>query len=416
MTFRPLHRVILASGLTNLADGIATVAWAWLASLLTRDPVWIALVPVALRLPWALCAIPAGIITDRADRRVLILQMDALRALAFLAVGVAIISALPLAPAPARGISNMGLFWAILCGASVVGVAEVFRDNAAQTMLPTLVPHAELETANGRLWSVELIGNALIGPAFGAMLIGFALPAPFLFNALSYFAAIFLVLRIKGVFRAAGPRVRDWRAELKEGVAFLRAAPLLRSLAWITGVWNLLFHMMMIALVLHVQENLGLNAQIYGLILASGAVGGILGGWLAGPIIRLFGPTRSAQLALLASAPIFLVIAIAPGPVSLGLTLAVFEFFGLIWNTVSVSYRQRAIPDVLLGRVNSLYRLFAWGMMPIGLVLSGLIARGAQSVVDRETAVLMPMLVAALGAFSLAFVGWKALGRGFGAT
>ncbi|MBU2244240.1 MAG: MFS transporter, partial [Alphaproteobacteria bacterium] len=73
MTLRPLHRFILASGLTNLADGIATVAWAWLASLLTRDPVWIALVPVALRLPWALCAIPAGIITDRADRRVLIL-------------------------------------------------------------------------------------------------------------------------------------------------------------------------------------------------------------------------------------------------------------------------------------------------------------------------------------------------------
>ncbi|MBU0644626.1 MAG: MFS transporter [Alphaproteobacteria bacterium] len=415
MTLRPLHRFILASGLTNLADGIATVAWAWLASLLTRDPVWIALVPVALRLPWALCAIPAGIITDRADRRVLILRMDALRAVAFLAVGVAIVSALPLAPAPASGISNLWLFWALLCGASVVGVAEVIRDNAAKTMLPTLVPHAELETANGRLWSVELIGNALIGPAFGAMLIGFALPAPFLLNAISYFAAIFLVLRIKGVFRAAGTRARDWRAELKEGAAFLRAAPVLRSLAWITGFWNLLFHMMMIALVLHVQENLGLNAQVYGLILASGAVGGILGGWLGGGIIRVLGPSRSAQLALLASAPIFLAIAFAPGPVSLGLTLAVFEFLGLIWNTVSVSYRQRAIPDALLGRVNSLYRLFAWGMMPIGLVLSGLIARGAQGVVARDMAILMPILVAALGAFILAFIGWKALGRGFGA-
>jgi len=172
---------------------------------------------------------------------------------------------------------------------------------------------------------------------------------------------------------------------------------------------------MMIALVLHVQDNLGLNAQVYGLILASGAVGGILGGWLGGPIIRLFGPSRSAQLALLASAPIFLAIAYVPGPVSLGLTLALFEFFGLIWNTVSVSYRQRAIPDALLGRVNSLYRLFAWGMMPIGLILSGLIARGVQSVVARDTAVMMPILVAALGAFMLAFVGWKALGRGFGA-
>ncbi|RZA17356.1 MAG: MFS transporter, partial [Proteobacteria bacterium] len=58
-----LKRFIAASAMTNLADGVAVVAWAWIASLLTRDPLLVALVPVALRLPWALLALPAGLVT-----------------------------------------------------------------------------------------------------------------------------------------------------------------------------------------------------------------------------------------------------------------------------------------------------------------------------------------------------------------
>lgn len=413
MSNGPFRRFVIASGLTNLADGIATVAWAWLASLLTRDPLLIALVPIALRLPWFFCAIPAGIITDRTDRRLLVLRMDMLRAVAFLAAGLGVWAALPLAPASSDGISNPVLFWLIVCAATLVGVAEVFRDNAAQTMLPSIVPHAQLERANGRLWSVELVGNALIGPALGALLISLTLPAPFFVNALAYFAAIFLVMRLSGHFRPEASE-RNWRIEFHEGFAFLRNAPLLRTLAWVTGFWNLFFQMAMIALVLHVQENLGLSARAYGLILASGAVGGILGGWCAEHIIQWLGPAKAAQWMTLFSAPAFLAIAFAPGPVALGLTLALFEFTGLIWNTVSVSYRQRAIPDALLGRVNSLYRLMAWGMMPIGLLLSGLIVRMSEGFFGRDTALILPFLVAAAGALVLGVLAWGALGRGFG--
>ena len=55
--------------------------------------------------------------------------------------------------------------------------------------------------------------------------------------------------------------------------------------------------------------------------------------------------------------------------------MAAFEFAGIIWNTVSVSHRQRKVPDVMLGRVNSLFRMLAWGLLPVGLILSGLIVR-----------------------------------------
>ncbi|MFV0491747.1 MAG: MFS transporter [Pseudorhodobacter sp.] len=408
-----LGRFIAASGIANLGDGIATVAWAWAASLLTRDPLLIALVAVALRLPWVLFALPAGLVTDRRDRRGLILQMDILRAVSF---GVAALSfwvASPLAPVPDTGLSSGFAFAVLVIAASSVGVAEVFRDNAAQTMLPSLVPHERLESANGRLWSVELIGNALLGPPLGALLIGLAVMLPFAVNAAAYGLAALLVAGIAGNFRPAHRAEKNWRVELAEGLRFLREARLLQILAWLTGFWNLFFQMMMIALILHVQENLGLSSTVYGLILGAGALGGIAGGLMADRIVRWLGPGRTAQWALLCSAPTFAAVALAPGAVSLALALAVFEFSGLVWNTVSVSARQRMIPDGLLGRVNSTYRLLAWGMMPLGLLLSGLIVRAAEGIMPRDLALTLPFWVAAAGELGVTIFGWRALGRSF---
>lgn len=411
----PLQRFIAASGLTNLADGVAVVAWAWVASLLTRDALLVSLVPVALRLPWFLFALPAGVVTDRVDRRRLILWMDVVRGLAFAVATLAIWVALPLEPAPQQGVAQPGLYAMILVAALVVGGAEVFRDNAAQTMLPSLVPHAGLERANGRLWSVELVANSLIGPVLGAFLIALWLPLPFAANAVAYGVAVLLVMRISGQFRPVQAEVRNWRAELAQGFAFVRAAPLLRTLAWTTGLWNLLHQMILIALVLHAQENLGLGAQVYGLVLAGGAVGGVLGSLIGPGIATALGPARTMQWMLATSAPAFAAMALAPGPVTLAIVFAVFEFSGLTWNIVSVSTRQRMIPDALLGRVNSLYRLLAWGMMPVGLILSGLIVRLGEAVMPREVALILPFWAAAIGALALTLAAWRALARGFAA-
>ena len=411
----PFQRFVAASGLTNLADGVATVAWGWAASLLTRDPLMISLVPIALRLPWFLFALPAGIVTDRMDRRKLILRMDAVRALAFAAAAMALWHSLPLAPAPDRGVSSPFLFGTVMAAAFIVGIAEVFRDNAAQTMLPAIVSHSDLERANGRLWSVEMVGNSLLGPALGAFLIAAAVPLPFGANALAYALAILLVASVAGRFRPEAAAERNWKRELAEGWRFLRAAPLLRLLAVITGVWNLLFQMTTVALLLHAQENLGLGARGYGLVLAGGAIGGVLAGFTAEWFVRRFGPGAVARWSLFASAPAFLGMALAPGGWSLAMVLGLFEYTGILWNTVSVSYRQRSIPDQLLGRVNSLYRLLAWGMMPAGLALSGVIVRVSQTVMPRAHALSMPFFVATAGGIALVLFGWRGLRSGFSA-
>ena len=408
-----LARFVAASGMTNLADGVAVVAWAWLASLLSRDPVFVALMPVALRLPWFLFALPAGIVTDRVDRRRLILAMDILRSIAFGLAALAVWASMPLATPPQNGTGNPILFGALLGCALLVGSAEVFRDNAAQTMLPAVVPHDQLERANGRLWSVELVGNSLLGPALGAFLIASVIWLPFALNAVAFLIAIVMMTGLPGNFAAERAGNRNWRKELAQGVDFLKSAPLLRLLAILTGIWNLLHQMVIIALVLHVQENLGMGARGYGLVLASGAVGGILGGLLAEAVVKRIGPVLATQWTILASAIAFIAITIAPGGIALALVLAAFEFTGIIWNTVSVSYRQRTIPDELLGRVNSIYRLLAWGMMPVGLVLSGLIVSLSEAFMSREVALMMPFVAAAFGATILAIVAWKPLARGF---
>ncbi len=412
---KPFSRFVASAGLSNLADGISTVAWAWLASLLTRDALLIALVPVVLRAPWFVCALPAGILTDRIARLPLIRAMDGLRGVAYLMLAISLWLTGPLAQTPADGIAHPALYGVLLLCAAIVGIAEVFRDNAAQTMLPALVPSDALERANGRLWSVELVGNALLGPALGAFLIAAVLAAPFALNAVACFAALLL---LQGLPKGAPlPRnTPDWKAELREGFAFLGQHKLLRQLAWITGFWNLLYEMAAIALVLHVQENLGLGARTYGLILAAGAVGGIAGGWCGAWIIERLGQARTAQIMLMFSAPAFAAMAIAPGAITLALVLAIFSFTGLVWNTVSVSYRQRMIPDAILGRVNSIYRMMAWGMMPVGLMLSGILVQTADGPFARDIALTSPFWAATFGAVILGLSGWRALGRGFAAS
>jgi MFS family permease len=222
-----------------------------------------------------------------------------------------------------------------------------------------------------------------------------------------------LVAGLAGPFRAVRTDRRGWRAELAEGFAFLRGVPLLKVLAWTTGFWNLFHQMIVIGVVLHAQENLNLSAQAYGLTLAGGAVGGIAGSLMGERIGRALGPTRTMQVMLALSAPCFFAMALAPGAWTLGAAFAAMEFTGFVWNVVSVSTRQRLIPDALLGRVNSLYRLLAWGMMPVGLVLSGLVVSAGELFVSRGTALVLPFWVAGLGSLAVTWVVWGGIARGF---
>ena len=389
-----------ASAVSNLGDGVSALAFPWLATLVTRDPALIALVAFATRLPWLLFAIPAGVLTDRGDRRRMMAQADVLRLL--LSGGViGLIVAVPALP-PEHGAASLILALSAL--AFLLGCAEVIRDNAAQTMLPSVVPAGDLERANGRLWSVEQVMGAFVGPPLAGVLIALAVPAPFALDAAAFGLAAWLVWCIALPPRIAPPR-RSLRAETAEGLRWLMAHPTLLRLAVMLGLVNALGTMAVTVLILVSQERLGLSAVGHGALLTAGAAGGVLGGLACPALAARIGGQRSLMLALAVFPVPFLVIGLTSSVAVVAAALFVEMLAGLLWNVVTVSYRQRLIPDALLGRVNALYRFFGWGMMPLGALLGGWVVALAEPQVGREAALRAPYLLAAAGSVGLLLYG-----------
>jgi predicted MFS family arabinose efflux permease len=387
------YKLFTGTVVSNLGDGMGTVAYPWLASAITRNPLLVALVAVTQRLPWLVFTLPAGVITDRVDRRKAMLWMDVLRGTLTVGVAIAVLGSQDVLPGPDEVGTVIGTRWGllvlVLVATLLLGMAEVLRDNANQTIIPNIVRPDQLEKANGRIWGVEAVTNTFAGPPLGSILLVVAFSLPFFVHASTFFVAAAMVALIPGTFRA--PRAPDqpkqtFRAELGEGVRWLMGHQLLRPMAIILGLMNGAGMIAFATFVLFAQEVMEVGPFLFTVIGFGGAIGGLLGGNVAPWVTRRVGSGTALAISIggLAIVP-FLVGAIAWWPAVL--VLFGFEaFFGILWNVITVSLRQTIIPEGLLGRVNSVYRFFAWGMIPIGSAIGGVWVWVMERQVDREFA------------------------------
>lgn len=407
-----------ASVISNFGDGVAFIAYPWLASAITRDPVQIALVTVATRLPWLVFSLPAGVITDRADRRKLVAWMDVVRFLITLGVALVVFAAqdqLATADQIAAGTAAIPddstlLLVMIYAASLLLGAAEVLGDNSAQTLMPAIVVEENLERANGRLWGAEQVMNSFVGPPSGGFLLAIALSLPFFVDAGTFAVAAALVFMIRGEFRAkkAMPvseteTKRSFLAEMKEGVRWLWRHPLFRPMAISLGVMNAMSTLAFATFVLFAQEILDLDAAGFGVLMTAGAAGAVVGSFLSAGISRRIGQGPSLFVTLGGSAISLLVMGLTSSALVFWVIVALFSLTSVLWNVITVSLRQALIPDQLLGRVNSVYRFFGWGMMPIGAALGGLIVVVAEPLVGREWAIRTPFIFAAVVHLALFF-------------
>ncbi len=401
-----------ASVTSNLGDGVAGIAYPWLASAVTRNPLLIALIAIAQRLPWLVFSLPAGVITDRVDRRKIMTLTSIFRTVLTLTIAAVVYLNQDALPSPgdvASGtvVASNGLIYVtLLVSALLFGLAEVLYDNAAQTILPAIVEPEGLEKANSRLWGAEMVMNQFVGPPLGSLLIGIAFALPFFFDAGTFAVAGALIFALSGVFRVDHPHEAGegerpgFRDEIKEGVKWLWAHPLLRPMAIILGFLNGLFAVTAATFVLYAQEVLHVTTTTFAVLMMAGAAGGVLGSVLAPKISEKLGSGTSLFTTLLTMPAATLFIGIATNWILAGVMFLVTAFTGVLWNVITVSLRQTIIPDHLLGRVNSVYRFFAWGMMPIGLGIGGLIVRGAEIFgVDRAMALRLPYFITAFALF-----------------
>ncbi|MFI7643459.1 MFS transporter [Nonomuraea sp. NPDC049400] len=382
-----------STALSNLADGVLKVGAPLLAVSMTRSPTLVSLVGAAATAPWLLFALHAGAIADRADRRrVMVLANAARAAILSLAGLLALLGLLDL--------------WVLVAAVLMAGVAEVFADTSAQSILPMTVPQDHLTRANGRVSTAQMIGNDFVGAPLAGVLV-VALPAA-LFGApaILYGAAGLLLLGMRGTYRlphAAAER-GPLRRDIGEALRYLWSHRVLRSLAVTAGMLNLAnaaYFAVFVLWAVGEESRIGLEPREYGLMMTAFAVGAVFGSLLSGRASAIFGEARTLVGSWLTSSLLLLVPVIVPSPWTLYPTAVLWGVVGAAGNVLVISTRQRLIPAELLGRVNSAYRLVGMAGMPLGAAVGGVVA---------EFAGLGAVLVGATGV-CLVGVGlvWRAL-------
>jgi MFS family permease len=164
------------------------------------------------------------------------------------------------------------------------------------------------------------------------------------------------------------------KAEIHEGLQWLWHRPLLRTLAIALGLTNLGFQMGQAIFVLFATETLGVSERGFGVLLAVMAVGAIVGGIAGDRIVGRLGKAPALISALVIWIFTMIGTGLAPAAWVVAIFVLVESLAATVWNVVTVSLRQEIVPQRLFGRVNSVYRWFGWGGIPIGGLLGGIIA------------------------------------------
>lgn len=383
---RNFRLMCASTAATNLGDGVMAVAVPWLATLLTHDPVLIGLVAGARVLPWFLLSLPAGVITDRFDHRRILIAADCLRISLALALTVLALTANP-------GTAPVLLMAALTF---LLGSAEVLRDNTAQTFVPSVVAKDQLEQANGALWAGEQLAGQFIGPPLAGLLIGISVALPFGTHAGLLAAGTALIMAMALPRRVQVPDRPTMLVALREGMRWLWGHTTLRRMALLLGGFNFLGYGYEAVFVLYGQRVLGLDAFGYGALLTLAACGALTATMIGPAILRRVGPTAGILAGMVAFTLAAAVLALHAPLWMVAVALILNGFLGMIWNLAQVSYRQRHIPALLLGRVNSTFRFIGTGPAAFGAITFGALIGWAEPMSGPVQAVLVPYAVTAV--------------------
>ena len=410
--------LLTASAFSNLADGIAGFAYPWLFSLITRDPLLISLMTVLVTLPQLIFVLFAGVIADKFNRKSILIFSRIFQVLLTSSFIFLIYFNLDFIPKNVPIVEpefnrKFLLITAFYIGAFIFGMLEVTRDNAAQSFLPQVVSKDDLPKSNGRLFGIELVANNFLGAPIAGFLIGLSLVTPFIFDTLLLLLSVFFITAIKGDFDRPKKDIDNQKTInlIKEGVSWLSNQILLRRLAIYTGIANFFGSMQFPIMILFGQEILGLDSVQFAFLAYGGAVGGFVGSLLAEKINKRLEESKT----LLISITLFGIGGFLPFITSNSFVVAaafgVTSFGSVLWNVQAVSIRQALIPDKLMGRVNSVYRLLALGLTPLGALFGGFVVKIMENSFSREFALRFPFLICGIFMFILFLTAPKLLSQ-----
>lgn len=359
----PSFRWLLASSwVSNLGDGLALSAGPLLVASQSHNAILVASATLLLRLPWLLLGLYAGAIADRLDRKAMVALCDGARA-----VVLALLSATILTGSVSIAV--------VLCAMFLLGMAEVFSETASRTLLPMVVEPGDLGVGNARLQTGFVALGQLAGPALGAVLFAAGDAIPFVTQAVCVALGVLLIWQMAtprgGV--ATSPR-RPMGTEIREGIAWLMGHPPIRTLALVIVTFNVTFALAWSTLVLYATQHLHMSESSYGLLATSAAIGGLVSTSFYDWLERHLRLGTLMRTCLTLEVLLHLSFALNRSPVVAVGLMFVFGLYAFVWNTLSQTVRQRAVPTEFQGRVGSVYSVGSYGGLVIGLALGGPIA------------------------------------------
>ena len=346
-----------------VGDGIFLVAMAWQAYELWNAPAALSLIGIGMTIPMIAFLLPAGILSDRLDRRSLMLAADTARAL--------VIGALAL-----LSLTGHLTFWELVVIVALYGVGTAFFTPAFEAIVPDIVPATDLAAANSLDQFVRPIALRLAGPALGGALVaGFGPGGAFAVDAASFLASTVVIFVMRAPAHARSEHVQSSMGALKEGFVFVRRRVWLWGTLGSAAIAYLAFMGPAEVLLPYLVKNeLNASASDLGFVFAAGGVGAILAALIMGQrghprrdVTFMYATWTLATLSVagygLATASWQLMVAC--------LLFNALETAGLIvWATI----KQRHVPGAMLGRVSSLDWVISIGLLPLSFALTAPIA------------------------------------------
>lgn len=404
-----LNWLLSASTVSNLADGIAKVAFPLLAADLTRDPVLIAGLSATQFLPWLLFGVLAGGLLDRVDRRTAIIAANLGRAGAIgLLAGMIYLDAVNI--------------FVIYAAALLVGTAETVADSAANVLIPAVVGRNRLESANSKLQATEIVGQTFLGGPIGSLSYALFAAFPFLLDTAGFAVAAVLLFGMAGNFRPSTAPATDQpgeqagqvaptrklRTELADGLRWLRHNGVMSRLVIIAGLVSLTSELAQAQLVLYALEDLELTEAAFGVFAFVGGIGGLLGAAIAPRLINALSRLSVLLSGIVTAGVGFGAMGLSDHTVVSALLFGLFAAGVVAVNVVLATVRHSVVPGELLGRVLGVWRTAVWGAIPIGALLGGVLTEllGTPSATFRVSGMLL---------IAVALVSWLLL-RGYRAS
>ncbi|MEU4578994.1 MFS transporter [Nonomuraea sp. NPDC023979] len=332
---------------------------------LDASPTQIGLLWAVEYLPILLVGLPAGVWVDRLPLRAVMVGADLLRAVALLAVPIAL----------ALDVLSMPLLYVVTF---LIGLGTLFYDVAQLSILPSLVAEDRLIDANGKL-ELSRSASQIGGPPVGGLMVQLlTAPLAVLADVVTYLVSAYYVLRVRRPAPVDRPvesagLVRD----IREGMRFVFGHPLMRPLLLCATLAEIGSAVIQALQVVYAAEVHAMGPVAIGVALAAGTGGGVLGALVAEPFALRFGTGTAFLVSIVVFTAGSAILPMSIGPVTFATGMFVTYLGAFVFNVLQVSLCQAVTPPHLLGRMNSVFRFATWGVIPLGAAGGGLLAEYA---------------------------------------